>query len=167
MNKLMAWLPSAVPPDDGQARIIHGDYSFHNVLIHPTQPRVVAVIDWELSTLGHPFGDLMYHMMEWYRPEGTDLRGTLGGRDLRALGIPSFDEYVARYFERAEIPVQANWSFYRAFNLFRVAAIMQGVVRRLCDGNAASSNASELATRVRPLAEAAWREARAAGAMQS
>jgi aminoglycoside phosphotransferase (APT) family kinase protein len=164
MDQLMAWLPGAIPPDDAQARIIHGDYSFHNVLIHPTQPRVVAVIDWELSTLGHPLGDLMYHMMEWYRPEGTDLRGTLQGRDLRALGIPSFDDYAARYCERAGIAIEASWGFYRAFNLFRVAAIVQGVVRRQHDGNAASSNAAELAARVRPLAEAGWREARAAGA---
>ncbi len=164
MHNLIEWLPSAVPADDGLARITHGDYSFHNVLIHPTQTRVVAVLDWELSTLGHPLGDLTYHMMEWYRPEGVDLRGTLHGRDLRALGIPSFDEYAARYCERAGVTAPASWGFYRAFNLFRVAAIVQGVVRRLHDGNAASSNATELAARVRPLAEAAWREARNAGA---
>ena len=164
MDRLIAWLPTAVPADKGLARIIHGDYSFHNVLIHPSQPRVVAVLDWELSTLGHPLGDLTYHMMEWYRPEGVDLRGTLHGRNLGALGIPSFDDYAARYCERAGITLEDNWGFYRAFNLFRVAAITQGVVRRLHDGNAASSNASELAARVRPLAEAGWREARAAGA---
>jgi aminoglycoside phosphotransferase (APT) family kinase protein len=164
MHKLIEWLPSAVPADDGLARITHGDYSFHNVLIHPTQTRVVAVLDWELSTLGHPLGDLTYHMMEWYRPEGVDLRGTLHGRDLRALGIPSFDEYAARYCERAGVTAPPSWGFYRAFNLFRVAAIVQGIVRRMHDGNAASSNAAELAARVRPLAEAAWREARNAGA---
>jgi aminoglycoside phosphotransferase (APT) family kinase protein len=165
MDRLIAWLPTAVPADDGLARIAHGDYSFHNVLIHPTEPRVVAVIDWELSTIGHPLGDLTYHMMEWYRPEGTDLRGTLQGRDLEALGIPSFEEYAARYCERTGFTPGGNWPFYRAYNLFRVAAIIQGVVHRLQNGNAASSNASELAARVRPLAIAGWREACEAGAL--
>ena len=164
MDKLIAWLPTAMPVDDGLGRIIHGDYSLHNVLIHPTQPRVVAVIDWELSTIGHPLGDLTYHMMEWYRPAGADLRGTLKGRDLAALGIPSFEDYAARYCERAGLAFGGNWAFYRAYNLFRVAAIIQGVVHRLQNGNAASSNAAELAARVRPLAEAGWQEARAAGA---
>jgi aminoglycoside phosphotransferase (APT) family kinase protein len=164
MDKLMAWLPGAVPADDGVARISHGDYSFHNVLIHPTEPRVVAVIDWELSTIGHPLGDLTYHMMEWYRPVGVDLRGTLKGKDLKALGIPGFDEYAARYCEQTGFAVQGNWGFYRAYNLFRVAAIIQGVVRRMQHGNAASSNAAQLAARVRPLAQAGWLEARAAGA---
>jgi aminoglycoside phosphotransferase (APT) family kinase protein len=165
MDRLIAWLPTAVPADDGLGCIAHGDYSFHNVLIHPTEPRVVAVIDWELSTIGHPLGDLTYHMMEWYRPEGTDLRGTLQGRDLEALGIPSFEAYAARYCERTGFTPGGNWPFYRAYNLFRVAAIIQGVVQRLQNGNAASSNASELAARVRPLAIAGWREACEAGAV--
>jgi aminoglycoside phosphotransferase (APT) family kinase protein len=165
MDKLIAWLPGAVPEEDGAARLIHGDYSFHNILIHPTEPRVLAVIDWELSTLGHPLGDLTYHMMDWYRPAGVDLRGTLKGRDLGALGIPTFEEYTARYCERAGIGVPGNWGFYRAYNLFRVAAIIQGIVHRLRNGNAAASNAADLAARVRPLAQAGWLEACAAGAV--
>jgi aminoglycoside phosphotransferase (APT) family kinase protein len=114
--------------------------------------------------LGHPLGDLTYHMMDWYRPVGVDLRGTLQGQDLRALGIPTFDEYVARYCERTGFKIDGSLAFYRAFNLFRVAAILQGVAQRLRDGNAAASNAQEVATRIRPLALAAWREALEAGA---
>ena len=164
MDKLIAWLPAAVPAADGLSTLIHGDYSFHNVLIHPAEPRVVAVVDWELSTLGHPLGDLTYHMMEWYRPPGVDLRGTLRNQDLRALGIPTFEEYTARYSERTGFRIDGNFAFYRAFNLFRVAAILQGVAHRLRAGNAAATNAEEVATRIRPLALAAWQEAREAGA---
>jgi aminoglycoside phosphotransferase (APT) family kinase protein len=165
MDSLIAWLPGAVPPEDGAASLIHGDFSFHNLLIHPTEPRVAAVLDWELSTIGHPLGDLMYHMMEWYRPEGVDVRGTLKGKNLDALGIPAFDAYVARYAERTGVRLGGNLAFYRAFNLFRVAAIIQGVAGRLRDGTATSANAAELAERVRPLAAAAWTEAREAGAI--
>jgi aminoglycoside phosphotransferase (APT) family kinase protein len=163
MDKLSTWLPGAIPPDD-TARLIHGDFSFHNVLIHPTEPRVVAVLDWELSTIGHPLGDLMYHMMEWYRPEGIDVRGTLAGRDLLSLGIPSFDEYVNTYCERAGLSRPANVSFYRAYNLFRSAAIAQGIAGRARDGTGVSANAVEFERRVEPMARAAWREAQAAGA---
>jgi aminoglycoside phosphotransferase (APT) family kinase protein len=164
MKRLMDWLPGAVPTDDGRSALIHGDYSFHNRLIHPAEPRVIAVVDWELSTLGHPLGDLTYHLMDWYRPPGVDLRGTLAGRDLAALGIPSFEDYVARYCERAGLRLDGNLAFYRAYNLFRVAAIIQGVAQRSKAGSAASSNAEEVASRVRPLAVAGWAEACAAGA---
>jgi aminoglycoside phosphotransferase (APT) family kinase protein len=163
MDKLITWLPGAVPGDD-IARLIHGDYSFHNVLIHPTESRVAAVIDWELSTIGHPLGDLMYHMMEWYRPAGGDLRGTLQGRDLEALGIPEFEQYLQRYCERAGLPRPANVAFYRAYNLFRMAAIKQGIAGRVRDGTGVAQNAAEIGADVRPLAQAAWREAQAAGA---
>jgi aminoglycoside phosphotransferase (APT) family kinase protein len=164
MEKLIEWLPANLPPDDGRVSIVHGDFSFHNVLIHPTEPRVVAVIDWELSTLGHPLGDLTYHLMDWYRPAGVDLRGTLKGQDLQALGVPCLEEYVERYCARTGIKPPGNLAYYRAYNLFRVAAIVQGVAYRSAGGNAAASNATELMSRVRPLAEAAWAEACAAGA---
>lgn len=164
MDKLIEWLPTAVPEDDGRSSIIHGDFSFHNLIIHPTEPRVVAVIDWELSTVGHPIGDLMYHCMEWYRPEGVDDRGTLKGADLAALGIPTMEEYVARYCERTGISLQGPTGFYRAFNLFRVAAILQGVAGRMRDGVTTDSNAERIIARIEPLANAALAEARAAGA---
>jgi len=156
MERLIAWLPTAVPADDGRCTIIHGDYSFHNILIHPTQPKVVGVVDWELSTLGHPLGDLMYHAMEWYRPPGVDARGTLRGEDLAALGIPTLDDYIRRYSERTGFDFDASLPFYRAFNLFRTAAILQGIAHRLIDGNAAASNAAEITANIRPLAAAAW-----------
>jgi len=165
MERLIAWLPTAIPADDGLACVVHGDYSLHNLVVEPQRPRVAAVLDWELSTIGHPLGDLMYHMMEWYRPAGIDARGTLRGRELKALGIPDFDAYVRRYCERTGFSFNAQTlGFHRAYNLFRVAAILQGVAGRLRDGTATSSNAAEMAMRVRPLAQAAWREAQEAGA---
>jgi aminoglycoside phosphotransferase (APT) family kinase protein len=164
MDKLMAWLPGAVPPDDGRQSVIHGDFSFHNVLISRDEPRVAAVIDWELSTLGHPLGDLSYHLMDWYRPPGIDLRGTLRDIDLDALGIPTLERYVATYAERVGLGKVEILPFHRAFNLFRVAAILQGVAQRVAEGNAAASNARDVAALVRPLAEAAWREAQETGA---
>ena len=163
MDRLIAWLPGATPPE-GETRLSHGDYSFHNLLVHPSEPRVVAVLDWELSTTGDPLGDLMYHGMEWYRPPDCDSRGTLLGRDLAALGIPDLDTYVARYCERVGRPGIDHLGFYKAFNLFRVAAIIQGIVGRARDGTAAATNAAEQAARVRPLAEAGWAYAQEAGA---
>jgi aminoglycoside phosphotransferase (APT) family kinase protein len=142
---------------------IEGD--FHNILIDPVRPRVVAVVDWELSTIGHPLGDLMYHAMEWYRPPGIDSRGTLVDADLAQLGIPTLREYIERYSERTGYRFDADLPFYRAFNLFRVAAILQGVARRSLDGNAASADAGQIAGLITPLAQAAWRFAQEGGAV--
>lgn len=165
MEKLIEWLPGAIPQGDDVSALIHGDFSFHNLLFHPKEPRVVAVIDWELSTVGHPLGDLMYHAMEWYRPEGVDARGTLRTADLGALGIPSFEEYVALYSERTGFSFSGNFAFYRAYNLFRVAAILQGIAGRMRDGTATAKNAAVMVANIGPLAKAAWREAQAAGAI--
>jgi aminoglycoside phosphotransferase (APT) family kinase protein len=163
MDRLIDWLPTAVP-DDEETCLIHGDYSFHNVLIHPTGTHVVGVVDWELSTTGHPLGDLMYHAMEWYRPGDADPRGSLADVDLAALGIPDLDRYVADYCERVGRAVPVNLDFHKAYNLFRVAAIVQGIVGRARDGTAASAHAAEQAVRVPLLANAAWRFAQQAGA---
>jgi aminoglycoside phosphotransferase (APT) family kinase protein len=163
MDRLIAWLPGATPQEE-ETRLIHGDFSFHNILIHPTEPRVAAVLDWELSTTGHPLGDLMYHAMEWYRPPGCDARGTLLGAELDALGVPTLEAYVARYCERAGRPPLENMAFHQAYNLFKTAAIVQGIVGRARDGTAAAAGAAEQAARVRPMAEAAWRFAQEAGA---
>ena len=164
MDRLMEWLPGAIPDDGDRSALIHGDFSFHNLLVHPTEPRVVAVLDWELSTLGNPIGDLTYHMMEWFRPVGVDLRGTLAGSDFTALGIPTAEEYAQRYRDRTGFDVDANNPFYRAFNLFRVAAILQGIAGRARDGVQTDAKSAEIITRIKPLAEAAWREAQSAGA---
>jgi len=164
MDRLIAWLPGAIPETGERTAIIHGDYSFHNLLIHPTEPRVAAVIDWELSTLGDPLGDLTYHMMEWTRPEGVDLRGTLMGKDLAALGIPSAADYARAYRDRTGFDVDPTHPFYTAFNLFRVAAILQGIAGRALGGVQTAANAGEVIQRIEPLAKAAWRSAREAGA---
>lgn len=164
MDRLIAWLPGAIPDAGERTTIIHGDYSFHNLLIHPTEPRVAAMIDWELSTLGDPLGDLTYHMMEWTRPEGVDVRGTLAGKDLAALGIPSAGDYARAYRDRTGFDVDPTHPFYTAFNLFRVAAILQGIAGRARDGVQTAANAGEIIRRIEPLAKAGWRAAQEVGA---
>lgn len=164
MDRLIAWLPGAIPTTQERSTIVHGDYSFHNLLVHPTEPRVAAAIDWELSTLGDPLGDLTYHMMEWFRPDGVDVRGTLKGADLASLGIPSAQDYARRYCERTGFSCDPTHPFYSAFNLFRVAAILQGIAGRARDGVQTAANSAEIITRIEPLAKAAWAAAREAGA---
>lgn len=155
MDQLIDWLPQHIPQGEETA-IVHGDYRLDNVVFHPTEPRILAVLDWELSTLGHPLADFAYHCMAW-RLEPGQFRGLVGG-DLKALGIPSEADYVAQYCGRIgrEPVAAADWEFYAAFNLFRLAAILQGVMARALQGNASSAQALEAGRRARPLAEAAW-----------
>ena len=155
MDRLIEWLPENIPAGD-ETSIVHGDYRLDNMVVHPTEPRVLAVFDWELSTLGHPLGDFAYHCMSWRIPASL-FRG-LGGLDLVSLGIPSEADYVAAYCRRTGRERIENWAFYMAYNMFRLAGIAQGIVGRVRDGTAASDHATEMAARVRPLAEMGWAE---------
>jgi len=162
MDRLIEWLPQNIPADD-TAALVHGDYRLDNLVFHATEPRVIAVLDWELSTLGHPMADFAYHAMAWDMPTG-EWRG-LAGLDLAALGIPSAQAYVARYCERVgvDVPTRATWDFYVAYNLFRGAAISQGIMRRALDGSASSTRAFEAGRRARSVAEAGWARAEGRG----
>ncbi len=157
MDKLIAWLPGHIPPGD-ETRIVHGDFRLDNVIFHPDEPRILAVIDWELSTLGHPLVDFAYHAMSWRLSPGQ-FRG-LVGVDLAELGIPAEDQYVAAYCRRTgRGPIaEKEWEYYIAFNMFRLAGIMQGIMARALQGNASSEEARETGRRARPLAEEAWRQ---------
>jgi aminoglycoside phosphotransferase (APT) family kinase protein len=153
MERLIAWLPEHVPAGD-QTTIAHGDYRSGNMLMHPTEPRVVAVLDWELSTLGHPLADLAYHCMPYRLGPGT-----LGGfvhEDLAGLGIPSEEEYLATYCRRVGRASIPDWEFYVAFSMFRLSAIAQGIMGRVIAGTANDARARERGERARPLAEAGW-----------
>ncbi len=156
MNKLIEWLPSNIP-DDESATVVHGDYRLDNMIIHPTEPRIIAVLDWELSTIGHPLGDFTYHLTAWQLPEiGIGSTG-LQGKDLEALGIPPEEEYVARYCAKTgRDDGIANRDFYSAYNFFRIAAILQGIAGRVRDGTAASVHAERAANAVAPLASLGW-----------
>jgi len=166
MNKLMEWLPNNIP-DDESTSIVHGDYRLDNMVLHPTEPRVLAVLDWELCTLGHPLGDFTYHTMQWKMPgQGTGGgTGSLLGADLAALGIPSFDDYVKAYCARTGRGGIDNLDFYYAYNFMRLAGILQGIAGRVRDGTAASDHAKTMAANVRPLAEEGWLYAQKAGAL--
>ncbi|CAM3612587.1 phosphotransferase [Paracidovorax anthurii] len=161
MERLMEWLPAHMPAsarDEGRTAIVHGDFRLDNLMFHPTEPRVIAVLDWELSTLGHPLADFSYHCMAWHIPPGM-FRG-IGGLDHAALGIPSEDEYIRRYCERTGFAtpeaLRADWNFYLAYNLFRLASILQGIAKRVEDGTASSAQARTSGEGARPLAEMAW-----------
>ncbi|WP_291006797.1 phosphotransferase family protein [Ferrovibrio sp.] len=153
MDKLIEWLPANIPPGD-ETSIVHGDYRLDNMIFHPTEPRVIAVLDWELSTLGHPLGDFSYHLMAWHlSPE--QFRG-LAGADLAALGIPSEAEYCKLYCQRTGRDGIPHLDFYMAYNMFRITGILQGIMGRVKDGTAASAHALESGKRARPIAEMAW-----------
>ena len=157
-DALIDWLPLHLPAD-GETRIVHGDYRLDNVMFHPTEPRILAVLDWELCTLGDPLVDFAYHCMTWHMANGATTRG-LGGEDLAALGIPDEAAYLQRYLERtghAGRQISADeWGYYLVFNMFRLVGILQGIMGRALQGNASSPQALEAGRRARPLAEQAW-----------
>jgi aminoglycoside phosphotransferase (APT) family kinase protein len=156
MDRLIEWLPEHIPDDDS-ASIVHGDFRLDNMIIHPVEPRVIAVLDWELSTIGHPLADFTYHLMSWQMPDiGLGSAG-LRDKNLAALGIPSEDEYTRRYCERTgRDDGIAHRDFYSAFNFFRLAAILQGIAGRVRDGTAASAHAGQAERAVEPLALLGW-----------
>jgi aminoglycoside phosphotransferase (APT) family kinase protein len=160
MDRLIEWLPSHIPPGE-ETGIVHGDLRLDNLMFHPTEMRVVAVLDWELSTLGHPLADLSYHVMTW-RLTADQFRG-MAGADLEGLGIPGEQAYLRRYCERLGRPSidPIHWEFHLAFSMFRLAAILQGIAKRALDGTASSAQAAQTGARAARVAEAAWRQVEA------
>jgi aminoglycoside phosphotransferase (APT) family kinase protein len=162
MDRLIEWLPQHIPPGD-ETRIVHGDYRLDNVIFDPQEPRIRAVLDWELSTLGHPLADFAYHCLTWYRK--TDTRHGIQGLDLDALGIPAVRNYLETYCQRLgrELLEPRHWEYYLVFNMFRLVGILQGVAARALQGNASSTQAAKMGSEARPLAELAWRRVEAMG----
>ena len=155
MEDLMTWLGENQPADDGKVALVHGDYRLDNLVFHHERPEIIAVLDWELSTLGHPYADLAYQCMQLRMPHMNDRVSGLDGLDRAALGIPCESEYIARYCKRMNIDRIDNWPFYLAFSFFRLAAIIQGVVKRAVEGNASNEKAAALGQWVDPLARKA------------
>lgn len=154
MDNLIAWLPGHIPTGEDSA-IVHGDYRMDNMIFHPTEPRMLALLDWELSTLGHPLADFSYHCMSWHVAPGQ-FRG-ICGLDHKALGIPSEKEYIAKYCERTGKNIRPeDFNFYLAYNLFRMAGILQGIMKRYVDGTASSAQAKKSGEAARPMAELGW-----------
>jgi aminoglycoside phosphotransferase (APT) family kinase protein len=154
MDRLMEWLPQNMPADDGKLVLVHGDFRLDNIMFHPSEPRPLALLDWELSTLGHPYADLAYQCMQLRLDNDSVLAG-LGGIDRQALGLPSEEDYVALYCQRMGLDNIPNWNFYVVFSMFRFAAILQGVAKRAQEGNASSDKASRMGLLVKPLAKMA------------
>ena len=161
MDRLMEFLPATLPPE-GPTRIVHGDFRLDNLILAPDGPQVRAVLDWELSTLGDPMADFSYLLIGWVIP--ATQRNGLGGADLEALGIPSVEDMVERYARQSGISAPTNLDWLFAYNLFRLAAICQGIAGRVRDGTAASNHARSMAAQVPALSEGAWSFARRAGA---
>jgi aminoglycoside phosphotransferase (APT) family kinase protein len=157
MDDLIGWLTENIPTQSGTA-VVHGDFRLDNVIFHASEPRVLAVLDWELSTLGDPVADFAYHCLSWHIPPDA-FRG-IAGLPLRELGIPEENEYVAAYCARVGRPAIAprEWDFYIAYNLFRIAAILQGIMRRAADGTAASDHARDAGMRARTMADLGWKQ---------
>jgi aminoglycoside phosphotransferase (APT) family kinase protein len=163
MERLIDWLPKHIPPG-GPVRLVHGDYRLDNLIIAREAPDVLAVLDWELSTLGDPLADFAYHLMAWHMPHSESAAGTatLVGHDLAALGIPAMADYVDDYVARTGLDPRPYLAAYLAYNFFRIAAILQGIIGRVRDGTATSDFAPAKAEMIRPLAEKAWEFARQA-----
>lgn len=159
MDRLMQWLPAHVPGDDGVA-VAHGDFRLGNLIFAPDAPRVVAVLDWELATLGHPLADLAYNAMAYHLPAGDPNFPGVAGLDLDALGIPSEEDYLAAYCRRAGRDGVPDWPYYMAFAMFRLAAILQGIYARARQGNASSARAEKLGQMAGTLADLAWAQTR-------
>jgi len=158
MDNLIAWLPNNIPAGD-ETTVVHGDYRLDNAIFDAEQPRILAVLDWELSTLGHPLADFAYHCMSWHIPPGQ-FRG-IEGLPLEELGIPSEERYINMYCRRTgrEGVSRSDWDFYMAYNLFRMAAILQGIAKRVLEGTAASTHAAESGSRAPMLAALGWQQA--------
>jgi aminoglycoside phosphotransferase (APT) family kinase protein len=157
MDKLIEWLPQNIPAGEATS-IVHGDFRMDNMIFHPTEPRILAVLDWELSTLGHPLADFSYHCMSWHIKPGQ-FRG-IAGLDLEELGIPSQEQYIATYCARTGATVRPeDFNFYLAYNMFRLAGIMQGIMKRYVDGTASSAQALQNGKAARPMAELGWQHA--------
>ena len=155
MDSLIGWLQEHLPEDDGRTALVHGDYRIDNVIYHPERPEIIAVLDWELSTIGHPIADLAYQCMQWRLPNELGHQQGLGGIDRTSLGIPTEQEYVKRYCERIGNDRVDNWTFHLALSFFRLAAIVQGVAKRAEQGNASSAEATTIGQLVDPLANLA------------
>ena len=162
MDALIDWLPKHIPPGE-ETSIVHGDFRLDNMMFHPTEPRVLAILDWELSTLGHPLADFSYHCMSWHIAPGA-FRG-IGGLDLPALGIPTEADYIATYCKRTGKTIRPeDFNFYLAYNMFRMAGILQGIMKRYVDGTASSTQALKSGKSARAMAEMGWRYANKASA---
>jgi aminoglycoside phosphotransferase (APT) family kinase protein len=163
MERLIAWLPARLPPAQ-PPRVVHGDYRLDNIIVAPSAPTILAVLDWELSTLGDPLADFTYHLMQWHMPHSDAGTGSLVGFDLAALGIPSLEAHIEMYAAGTGLDPRPYLPVYFAYNFFRIAAIMQGIAGRVRDGTATSAYAASKAQLVRPLAATAFEFARRAGA---
>jgi len=157
MERLIDWLPKHIPAG-GPVRLVHGDYRLDNLIVARGKPKVIAVLDWELSTLGDPLADFSYHLMTWHMPHSESAAGTatLAGHDLKSLGIPTMNDYVDTYVARTGLDPRPHLPVYLAYNFFRIAAILQGIIGRVRDGTATSEFAPGKAEMIQPLADKAW-----------